>query len=403
MRKNILVVSGGMEVGGVERSLLGLLGTLDSRRYKVDLFLFEHAGEFMQYIPAGVHMLPENRTLALAKQPIAWLFRHGHWGVGTIRLLAKLLGAARAWYTRASSVNTHLCHRMLLPFIPAQEKPYEVALGFFAPHDYISKKVKAKVKVGWVHTDYSAKNVGVDKVFERKMWAALDYLAPVSDSCSEAFLTVYPEFREKIRVVENILDPALIRRQAGEFSAAEEMPPVANGYNLCTVGRYCDAKAFDWAISACAQLKRRGAPVRWYAIGYGPDESMMKRLIAEKGLRQDFILLGKKVNPYPYIKACDIYVQPSRYEGKAVAVREAQILGRPVLITNFATAQSQLRHGHDGHICELSIEGVVQGVEYLIANDSYRRSLASNALPAEVEHEDIVASLLSVRGKEGSQ
>ena len=51
------------------------------------------------------------------------------------------------------------------------------------------------------------------------------------------------------------------------------------------------------------------------------------------------------------MKACDLYVQPSRYEGKAVTVTEAKILAKPILITNYSTAESQIEDGIDGVIC----------------------------------------------------
>ena len=73
--------------------------------------------------------------------------------------------------------------------------------------------------------------------------------------------------------------------------------------------------------------------VCWYVVGYGGDELLIRKAIAETGMEKHFVLVGKQINPYPYIKACDIYVQPSRYEGKAVTVREAQILGKSVAIT----------------------------------------------------------------------
>ena len=74
-------------------------------------------------------------------------------------------------------------------------------------------------------------------------------------------------------------------------------------------------------------------------------EEELKELIAQNNLEDSFILLGKKTNPYPYMKACDLYVQPSRYEGKAVTVTEAKILGKPILITNYPTARSQIEDG----------------------------------------------------------
>ena len=95
---------------------------------------------------------------------------------------------------------------------------------------------------------------------------------------------------------------------------------------------------------------RAGLDVYWYIIGFGADEQLIRRKIAECGMDGRVVLLGKKENPYPYIVACDLYVQPSRYEGKCVAVREAQMLGKPVVITNYATSASQLEDGVDGVI-----------------------------------------------------
>ena len=90
------------------------------------------------------------------------------------------------------------------------------------------------------------------------------------------------------------------------------------------------------------------------------------------------IILGKKENPYPYIKACDIYIQPSRYEGKAVTVREAQMLNKPVIITNFLTAKSQLEDGFDGIIVPMDNEKCAEGIISLIKNERLRDELIEN-------------------------
>ena len=108
------------------------------------------------------------------------------------------------------------------------------------------------------------------------------------------------------------------------------------------------------------------------------DEEMIRNIRKENNLEDSFILLGKKINPYPYIEACDLYVQPSRYEGKAVTVTEAQILNKPVLITNYPTAKSQVRDKYDGLICELSVEGIANEVENLYKNEKLRMMLDNN-------------------------
>ena len=193
------------------------------------------------------------------------------------------------------------------------------------------------------------------------MWSKLDRIICVSDACRFAFIGVFPDLADKVAVIENILDPALVRRQAEELSVSDEMPDDGS-MRILSIGRFCKAKAFDEAVPACRKLIDEGYNIRWYIIGYGPDESLIRSLIRTYELQERFIILGKKTNPYPYIQACDLYAQPSRYEGKAVAVREAQILGKPVLITDFETSNSQLDNGVDGHICAMGVEGIVQGI-----------------------------------------
>ena len=90
------------------------------------------------------------------------------------------------------------------------------------------------------------------------------------------------------------------------------------------------------------------------------------------------IILGKKENPYPYIKACDLYVQPSRYEGKAVTVREAQMLCKPVVITRYATSASQLEDGVDGVIVPMDNEGCAEGIASVIRDEELQLRLIGN-------------------------
>ena len=89
------------------------------------------------------------------------------------------------------------------------------------------------------------------------------------------------------------------------------------------------------------------------------------------------VLLGKRTNPYPYMKACDIYAQPSRYEGKSVTVREAQMLRKPVVITNYATAKSQIENGVDGVIVPVDNEGCAKGIADFLRNTQLQNDIIS--------------------------
>ena len=105
------------------------------------------------------------------------------------------------------------------PFLPKLNKEYDVAIGFLWPHHFIGEKVKAKKRIGWIHTDYS--NIYVNKKMENRMWNKLDNIVAVSEECSKTFLNVFPEFKDKTTVIENILSPQIIKEQANLEVPAE--------------------------------------------------------------------------------------------------------------------------------------------------------------------------------------
>ena len=391
-KKRILIIGPGMEIGGVERSLLGLLGALDYSRFDVDLFLFSHTGELLKYMSEQATLLPKNKLYELIEKPIKYLFKNGHLFVGTVRLLTRTIGQLRKRSGFGKNIQYHLCHRILTAFVPANPVRYDLALGFFAPHYYLTDRVIASFKIGWVHTDYRAEEY--DVAFNRKMWAGLNKIATVSEAVKLSFCELYPELSDKVVVVENVLDPEFVRLQAREFDATIEL--AHNGaFTILSIGRFCKQKAFDEAISACKMLVDEGRRFRWYFIGYGPDEEALRKQIVDTKLSDYVVILGKKENPYPYIVACDLYAQPSRYEGKAVTVREAQILAKPVLITDFPTAQSQLTDGFDGHICPMGAEGIAAGVRYMMDNPQYTRQLAQNAANSDYSGGEALKEILS--------
>lgn len=167
---------------------------------------------------------------------------------------------------------------------------------------------------------------------------------------------------------------------------------------LLSVGRFCTAKNYDNVPDIARRMVVRGVSgLRWYIVGFGGDEALIRSKIAEAGMEDHVILLGKKENPYPYIKACDIYVQPSRYEGKSVTVREAQMLCKPVAVTAYPTASSQVRHGVDGVIVPMDNEGCARGLADFIADAALRQSiseyLATHDYGNEGEVEKIYALL----------
>ena len=370
-----------MALGGAERALLGLLNAIDTDLVDVDLFLNQHEGEFMPLIPTKINLLPERRAYNAIERPMKTLLLEGQIGVLLGRLRAKRQYLkyhhslpendqavdASAFQYIADSVDSYLP-----PLHDLGE--YDLAISFLQPHNIVLNKVRAKKRIAWIHTDYSTIHINVEK--ELPVWSAFDYISSISPDCTRSFLKIFPSFEPKIIEIENILSTAFVRDQAGLMVVEQEMP--SSGVRLLSVGRYCHPKNYDNVPDIARRIIKSGVTdLCWYIIGFGPDEDLIKQRIAEAGMEEHVILLGKKENPYPYIKACDIYVQPSRYEGKSVTVREAQVLCKPVIITNYATAKSQVQDGIDGVIVPMDNEGCARGIVDAIKNSELLNSIST--------------------------
>lgn len=360
-----------MEIGGAETALVGLLNALDPNRVDVDLFLYDHRGEMMQFIPEWVKLLPQISKYSVLERPIVELVKRGFWGIVAARLWAKCL-SQKAYKRSGSKLENNggldkmsKCTTPLLPKINPS-MTYDLAISFLTPHRIVAEKVKAKKKIAWIHTDYT--RVWVDAEAELKVWQKYNYVASISGDVTNTFLQVFPSLAPKIVEIENILSPSFVRKRA-ELQDVDKEIRHEGAITLLSVGRFSDAKNYDNVPDICKRLiNNTKLNIKWYIIGYGSDEALIRKKIKEAGMEEHVILLGKRSNPYPYIKACDIYVQPSRYEGKSVTVREAQMLCKPVVVTNYPTAPSQIHSGIDGVIVPMDNEGCAHGLAEVICD-----------------------------------
>lgn len=378
MKKRIFISIQYLEIGGAERSLIGLLNAIDYTKYDVDLFVYRHTGEFMSLIPEQVRLLPEEPKYASLSKPMKEVLKQGYMDIILGRLWAKQKAKSFIKKYREEGKDDISIFQYVAsattPFLPSLEKygEYDLAISFLIPHDIVKDKVKAKKKWAWIHTDYSS--VTMDTKAELPVWNTFDKIITISDSVSDGFLFRFPSLKNKLMPMENILSEKFVRDEAEKGFTHPLWKNEENTIKLCSVGRFSYPKAFDRATYICKELVDKGLNIKWYIVGYGGDEPLIRKAIAETHMEDHFILLGKQSNPYPFIKTCDIYVQPSRYEGKAVTVREAQILCKPLVITHFPTAPSQLTDGVDGLIVPDDIEGAADGLAAFIKDNNKQES-----------------------------
>lgn len=398
MKKKIFIFSHAMEIGGAERALLGLLNSIDYSKYEVDLFLLKHSGELMPLIPKQVNLLPEISQYSAIMKPMVLALKEGQIKVVLGRLCGKL--KAKLYDIKhtlnRSTVAIEYSHKHTVKYLPkVNNEHYDIAISFLTPHYIVSEKVNADKKFAWIHTDYST--IELDVKSELAMWSKFDNIVSISDDVTRAFLSTFPSLENKIVKIENILSKDFVEEQADLFNVKNEM--TGDSVKLLSIGRFCEAKNFDNVPEIASIIKSKGVDFKWYIIGYGADENLIKSKIAQYNMEDTVIILGKKENPYPYIKACDIYVQPSRYEGKCVAVREAQILNKPVIITNYASSKSQLQDGFDGVIVPMDNQGCANGIVKIIDDKDLQNQLIENTKKTDYTNSKEIEKLYKLIGE----
>ncbi len=356
-KKRIFIAIHYLEIGGAEISLIGLLNAIDYSLYEVDLFVYSHQGELMKLIPKEVNLLLEIPEYSYIEKPIKLTIRNGFWRIALGRLWAKVQARSIAYKKKFKKPNNSIYHYImeniihaLPPINPGVE--YDLAISFLHPFHILKDKVRAKKKVGWIHTDFGLFDTDVES--ELNIWNSMDTIVSISDAITRSFLSVYPSLQSKVCVIENILPVTYINKLVNAF---HYQYPTRDGINFLSVGRFSYQKNFDNVPEICSLIRKQGVNAYWYLIGFGGDESLIRAKIRKFQMEEYVIILGKKENPYPYIKACDLYIQPSRYEGKSIVVREAQFLNKPVIITRFPSSASQLKEGYDGFIVPLDNDG----------------------------------------------
>ena len=381
-----------LELGGAERALLGLLNAIDTDKVDVDLFLNQHTGSFLPLIPSKIHLIPEIPAYSAIERPIKKILKEGHWLIAFGRFIGRI---RYKWYLKKIGKSkdgsaTQYAFDGVIPFLPSLKNlgHYDLAISFLDPPHIVQDKVDAAIKVEWIHADWSTVDVNVKLVAPR--WNRNDYIVSISEGVTDRFLNRFPQFKDKIIEIRNILSPAFIRAQAAKQGELTGL--IQEGVILCSVGRIVYAKNFDSIPFIAQLLKKKGLVFHWYVIGPGNREYIDKCIDTQE-VKDCVHVIGGKSNPYPWMKACDIYVQPSRYEANSVTVREAQILGKPVIITNYPTAKGQIMDGIDGIVCGMENDSISEAIFSLAMDKMKQASLTEYVLSHDYGNEKEVEKI----------
>lgn len=356
MKRKIVFVIESLHLGGAEKSLVTLLQNLDSAVYDVELLTIVEGGFFKDKVPAWV------RWEVIPSAQITLYQRINYF-------LQKKL-----------SRNKH--HAQLLWPIIAKNyskltQKYDVAIAYGQgfPTYFVNKKLIADKKYAWLNTDYTKAGYHIQSDYST--YRNFNKIIAVSDEARESFLETLSHFGKtlEVEVIKDISDTIRILEQA---NSPLKCRFDSKKINIVSVGRLAASKGFDLAIEACKLLKDKNILIAWYIVGEGSERNFLQSKIDRLKLSTDMHLLGADTNPYPYMKACDIYVQTSLFEGLGLTVIEASILQKPIVCTNFPTAFGILEDNETGLIAEMTPESIAENIERLINDVELKNKLIEN-------------------------
>lgn len=242
---------------------------------------------------------------------------------------------------------------------------------------YVADKVNADKKIVWIHNDFKTTNFKVQSLV--KWLDKYDLFVSVSKRLNEEFVELCPQYVSKAIIAYNVIDAEEIQFKSQNLENIEKFFLTDNRFKILTVGRFVEQKGFDLAIQALKLIVDQGLDISWYVIGYGKDENKMKNMIEENNLQEKFIILGRKVNPYPYMRNCDLYVQPSRHEGFGLTLAEAKVLNKYIICTNFAGADEQIKCSVNGEIVpDFTPETIAKYIIEYIKSPRFSKNMDEN-------------------------
>ena len=365
-----------MNIGGTEKALLTMLNEIDDSKYDITLLMLEEYGGFLNEIPSFVKVkyVDEYKSIKpFVNEPPKILIKRLIKNKAYLTGLSTLLNYSISKITK----NISYYYKYILKNIKGIDEEYDLAVAYAGPMDFITyfvlNKIKAKKKVQWIHFDIT--KIGFNRKFAKRNYKKFDKIFVVSEEGKEKLINLIPALDNKVEAFFNIISCNLIENMSKNEKSFDDL---FDGVRILTVGRLSKEKGQELTINVLARLKNEGYKVRWYCIGDGPEKDNYRNRIKGLDIENDYILLGSKLNPYPFMKDCDIYVQPSKHEGYCITLGEARCFDNPIVTTNFTGANEQIKNEITGLVCDISEQGIYQAIKRLLDNKELYKDIRIN-------------------------
>ena len=363
--KKVLFVANHLTVGGIQKSLISALNSIDYNSNEVTLYIRKNRLDLLPYVNKNVKILINKDTVHYYRLPYALYLQ-------ALLFICRFFGLKEKTVDLTARLSEYV---MFSQFKNEKKKyfsdvEYDVAISYWQGYNtlFVDKYIKAKRKIMFYQ-------VSTDELHDVHQTTMSDYDAIVveHEDIKKSLYEWYDGINDKVVVVENYTNPHLIQEMCTE-SAIEKDDRIT----FCTCARFSPVKGIDLAVKAAKLLKDKGFEFLWYFVGDGPTRPEIEKLIEQYNLNDCINLAGMQKNPYRYLGVSDIYVQPSYEEALSIAMLEAQILCLPMVSTKTAGGIVMVEEGKTGYLADITPEALAEALETMIINSEARTKMKNN-------------------------
>lgn len=358
IKKKILFLLGTLDSGGVAKSLVSTIQAIDYQKYEVHLYIIgDYSGPFTRLIPKEtiIHNHKRSSSVVAGVKGLKWLLSHCHFLLFIESLIRLLVSRF------SKSLGGWILSRLLTPL----KEDFDLIVDYNGQQQlyFMVDRLKGRKKISFFHSDYD--KWPYYKSMDKRYYPKVDVIFTISQQCVDSMKRNFPEVANRVQLFENISSPAVINKMANENIKTVD----SHGHIFVTIGHVWKNKGIDLAIDAAKKLRERGIDFTWLFIGNVVETEWLK-VVEANALQNNMKFLGVLSNPYPYMKLADIIVHPSRFEGKSIALDEAKILCKPIVVTNFSTVNDQFIDGVNATICEMDGNSLANSIQQLLEDKS---------------------------------
>ncbi|WP_404405969.1 glycosyltransferase [Jeotgalibacillus malaysiensis] len=340
-KKKLIIMAINMNLGGTEKSLINFISDLSPAKYDITLLLLENKGELLSHVPPYVKI----RAIEGYKQIKPYLksnFKKNSRRLLKVRNMYDLINYFIAYLRKRVSGKDEIMLDFYKSFLEEIDERYDISIAYAGPMDlityYVAKCINAKRKYQWIHFDIE--KIGFSQSIVKNLYPKFDRVFTVSEEGKQKIQKAFPELVNKVGVWKNKTSENSLLHLSNNRGFEDEF----TGIRILTVGRLSHEKGQHLIFPVLKRLLENiDLKIKWYLIGDGPEMANYKNTITNLSLNIDVKLLGAKINPYPYMKECDLYVQPSIYEGCCMTIDEAKIFKKRIIATEFNGIKEQLK------------------------------------------------------------